>query len=159
MYYLYAITMLALAISFTANRQKTLAALKKTFRRLLKVFPAMMLMLMLVSFLPTQLSGGTILRYVNGESKLLSVVSAALLGSIMILPGFIAFPLGGVLLEEGVSYMVISAFTTTLMMVGIISYPLEKAYLGMRATVLRNALSFGIALVVALATGFVFGEL
>ena len=56
-------------------------------------------------------------------------------------------------------YMVLSAFSTTLMMVGIVTFPLEKAYLGTRLALSRNAVSLAIAVVVALATGLYFGEL
>ena len=45
-----------------------------------------------------------------------------------------------------------------LMMVGVLTYPVEKAYLGAKATLIRNLISFAIALVVALATGLFFGE-
>jgi hypothetical protein len=55
--------------------------------------------------------------------------------------------------------MVLSAFSTTLMMVGVATFPLERTYLGTRLALARNLVSLGIALVVAIATGFVFGEL
>jgi len=54
--------------------------------------------------------------------------------------------------------MVLSAFTTTLMMVGIITFPLEKEYFGVKVTVIRNTISFFIALIVAVITGIFFGE-
>ena len=75
------------------------------------------------------------------------------------MPGFVAFPLCGILLKKGVHYMVLSAFTTTLMMVGILSYPIEKQYFGVKVTIIRNIISFLIALVVAAMTGLFFGEL
>jgi uncharacterized membrane protein YraQ (UPF0718 family) len=74
------------------------------------------------------------------------------------MPGYIAFPLGGILRGNGVSYMVISAFTTTLMMVGVLTFPVEKAYLGFKAALIRNILSFLIALIVAVFIGMFFGE-
>jgi hypothetical protein len=55
--------------------------------------------------------------------------------------------------------MVLSAFSTTLMMVGILTYPIEKAYFGTRVTILRNIFSFFIAITVALITGIFFGEI
>ena len=55
--------------------------------------------------------------------------------------------------------MVLSAFTTTLMMVGVLSFPIEKAYFGTKVTILRNSLSFLTALVVAVMTGVFFGEI
>jgi uncharacterized membrane protein YraQ (UPF0718 family) len=75
------------------------------------------------------------------------------------MPGFIAFPLCGVLLERGALYMVLSAFSTTLMMVGVVTFPLERTYLGTRLALVRNVASLLIAIVVAVATGLVFGEL
>ncbi|MGD8229878.1 MAG: hypothetical protein PVI20_19025, partial [Desulfobacteraceae bacterium] len=59
----------------------------------------------------------------------------------------------------GVLYMVLSAFTTTLMMVGILTFPIEKAYFGPKVTILRNVLSFLVALIVAVMTGIFFGEI
>ena len=55
--------------------------------------------------------------------------------------------------------MVLSAFTTTLMMVGVLTYPIEKEYFGMKITVIRNIISFFIAIIVALVTGIFFGEM
>lgn len=82
-----------------------------------------------------------------------------MLGSITLMPGFVAFPLCGILLHQGVKYMFLSAFSTALMMVGILTYPFEKAYLGTRLTVLRNLLGLIIAIIIALATGLAFGEI
>lgn len=158
MYYLYVIVGVAVMVSFAADRRKTFKALRETLKRLLKILPAMLLMLILVSFLPIQLSDANVFEYLRNDNKTISVLLASLLGSITMLPGFIAFPLSGILLQKGIPYMVISAFTTTLMMVGIVTYPVEKVYLGHKVTVLRNVISFGIALIVALVTGIVFGE-
>jgi uncharacterized membrane protein YraQ (UPF0718 family) len=87
------------------------------------------------------------------------VFFASLFGSITLMPGFIVFPLCGVLLKQGVPYMVLSAFTTTLMMVGVVTYPIEKKYFGKKVAIIRNVISFFIALIVAIATGISFGEI
>jgi len=55
--------------------------------------------------------------------------------------------------------MVLSAFTTTLMMVGVLTYPIEKEYFGAKVAVIRNLISLFIAFVVALMTGVFFGEI
>jgi hypothetical protein len=68
-------------------------------------------------------------------------------------PGFIAFPLGAILVRSGVSYQVVAVFITTLMMVGILTLPLEAKYFGWRVSILRNALSFAGALLVGLLMG------
>lgn len=100
-----------------------------------------------------------ILKYLGEASKIFGVFIASALGSITLMPGFIAFPLCGILLKKGVSYMVLSAFSTTLMMVGILTYPIESSYFGVKVTILRNVISFFVALIIALMTGIFFGEI
>ena len=45
------------------------------------------------------------------------------------------------------------------MMVGMLTYPIEKRYFGSRIAIIRNVISFGIALIVAFMTGIFFGEI
>ena len=116
-------------------------------------------MLILVSIILFLIPDEIILKYLGDENKFVGIILASFFGSITLMPGFIAFPLCGILLKKGVTYMVLSAFTTTLMMVGILTYPIEKAYFGIRVTIIRNMFSFFIAIVVALMTGIFFGEI
>ena len=159
MYWLYVITGLALVISLIASREKTLKALKISYRRFINILPAFLIMLILVSVVLFLLPDYVISNYLGVENKFIGVLLASLLGSITLMPGFIAFPLAGILLKKGVVYMVLSAFTTTLMMVGILTYPIEKQYFGVKVTIMRNAISLLIALVIAVVTGIFFGEI
>ena len=158
MYYMYAFTALALIVSFASNRRKTLKALKIALKKFLKILPAFLTMLILISIVLFLIPDQLITEYLGHENLSVALLFATLFGSITIMPGFIAFPLSGILLGKGVPYMVISAFTTTLMIVGVLSYPVEKAYFGTKVTIMRNTISFCIALVVALVTGLFFGE-
>ena len=115
-------------------------------------------MLVLVSIVLFLVPESLISTYLGGNNRYVGVLIGAVLGSVVLMPGFIAYPLCGILLQKGVAYMVLSAFSTTLMMVGVLTYPVEKAYLGTKVTVIRNLISFAIALLVALATGLFFGE-
>jgi hypothetical protein len=115
----------------------------------------LVLVAVVLYFLPERIMLGLLAH--GGKWGALAVALGA--GSVSIMPGFIAFPLCGVLLERGVLYMVLSGFSTTLMMVGVATFPMEKTYLGGRLAVVRNLASLVIALVVAVVTGFVFGEL
>jgi hypothetical protein len=63
------------------------------------------------------------------------------------------------LLQGGAGYMQIGAFVSSLMMVGVVTFPIEKTYFGIKLTVLRNALAFLFSIVVALGIGYVMGEL
>ncbi len=159
MYYSYIATGLIIIISFIASRKKTLKAVKVAIGKFKKIFPTFITMLLLVSIILFLFPDEVILNYLGHSSKSISVFLASLFGSITIMPGFIAFPLSGFLLSKGVPYMVLSAFTTTLMMVGILTYPIEKEYFGAKVTIIRNIISFFIALTVAIMTGIFFGEI
>jgi uncharacterized membrane protein YraQ (UPF0718 family) len=157
--YLYIIAGLALLGSLCFSREKTVRSLKIAARRFIHILPAFIVMLILISVVIYLVPDEVISRYLGGSDKFISVILASILGSVTFLPGFIAFPLAGILLQKGVAYMVIAAFTTTLMMVGVLTAPVEKAYFGMRVTVIRNVLGFFIALVVAVMIGLFFGEI
>lgn len=159
MIYLYAGTALLVLISLLADRRKTRQALSIALRRFLDVAPAFLLMLVLMSLALGLIPERIMIALFGRGSRWLAMGSATAIGSISVVPGFIAFPLCGLLLQQGALYMVLSAFSTTLMMVGTATFPLEQRYLGTRLALARNAISLLIALAVAVATGFVFGEL
>ena len=159
MYYLYIITGFAILLSFIVNSKKTLMAIKIAVKKFVNILPAFLTMLILVSVVLFLVPDKVISNYLGNSNKFVGVTFASFFGSITLMPGFIAFPLCGILLKKGVSYMVLSAFTTTLMMVGVLTYPIEKEYFGMKVTIIRNVISFFIALIVALMTGIFFGEL
>ena len=150
---------LAILVSFLANREKTLKAFKIAVRRFINIFPAFLTMIVLVSIVLFLIPDEVISNYLGGSNKFIGVILASFFGSITLMPGFIAFPLGGILLKEGVAYMVLASFTTTLMMVGILTIPIEKAYFGIRVTIIRNVMSLFIALIVAVMIGIFFGEI
>jgi len=159
MYYLYIIAGLAVLISFVVNREKTLRAVKIAIKRFVSILPAFLIMLILVSIVLFLVPDIVISNYLGANNKLVGVLLASFLGSITLMPGFIAFPLCVILLNKGVPYMVLSAFVTTLMMVGVLTYPIEKEYFGVKVTIIRNVLSLFIALVIAVMTGIFFGEI
>jgi uncharacterized membrane protein YraQ (UPF0718 family) len=158
-YIIIAVAAVALVVSAFTDRKRTGNALTIAGRRLLSLLPSFFAMLAVVSIVLTVIREGTIARTLGGGGNLFvaSLVAAAF-GSVTLMPGFIAFPLAGILLEKGVALMVLAAFTTTLMMVGVVTYPIEKRYFGPRVTIVRNLLSLLTACVVALAIGLYFGE-
>jgi len=159
MYYLYIATGLALLLSFIINREKTFKAITIAIRRFVNILPTFLGMLILVSIVLFLIPDKLISNYLGKNNIFIGVLFAAFFGSITLMPGFIAFPLCGILLKKGVLYSVLSAFSTTLMMVGVLTYPIEKEYFGVRLTILRNIMSLFIALVVALMTGIFFQEI
>jgi len=156
---LYIATAAALLASLVASRQKTLAVLKLAAKRFTRILPGFLVMLILFAVTITLVPQSTLQRLLGKESGALGVAVAALCGAVTLMPGFIAFPLSGALLSQGVPYMVLAAFTNSLMMVGVLTYPLETQYFGAKVTIVRNAVSLAIALIVAVVTGLVFGEI
>jgi uncharacterized membrane protein YraQ (UPF0718 family) len=159
MYYLYILTGLALIISFIIDKGKTKNALKSAFKKLAKISPVFLGLIIVISIMLYLIPEEVISKSLGNTNKIISILLASLIGSITLIPGPVAYPLGSVLLKEGVSYMVLSAFTTTLMMVGVLTLPIEKAYFGIKVTIARNIISLCIALIVAVMTGFLFGEI
>jgi len=156
---LYIAAALALVVSAIASRKKTVMAVRMAGTRFLKVLPAFLTMLVLFSVAITMLPEDLIRRLLGRESGWLGVGIAAVLGSATLMPGFVAFPLCGALWKQGVPCMVLAAFSTTLMTVGVLTYPLERQYFGRNVTLVRNAICLAIALIVAVVIGLVFGEI
>ena len=159
MYWLYIITGLVFLISYIVDRDKTYKAGVFAFRKFLNILPAFAVMLILSSIVLFLVPDKVISNYLGNNDKFIGVLFASFFGSITLMPGFIVFPLSGILLEKGVSYMVLSAFTTTLMMVGVITFPIEKKYFGVKVAIMRNIVGLFIALSVAVITGVFFGEI
>jgi len=148
-----------LLASFIADRRRTVKGLRIAVKKFLKISPAFAIMLVLVSITLYIFPEDVIVRFLSSGSIWIATGAGALLGSITLMPGFIAYPLCAVLREYGIAYMILSGFSTTLMMVGILSFPIEKVYFGTRVALIRNVISLLIALAVAVATGLYFGEI
>ncbi len=153
------VMVLALVASAIADRERTIEGLRLALRKFLGIVPAFVAMLTLASLALTIVSPEQVSSLVAGENISVSTIIGALVGSIALMPGFIAFPLAGILLEQGVPHMVLAALTATLMLVGVATFPIERAYFGTTVAIIRNVTCFAIALCVALAVGLYYGEL
>jgi len=144
-----------LLLSFLKNKDKTAKSLKVSW----KFFSSMALLVLitiwvigfLVAFLPSAFISKTIGRNAGIEG----VILAAIFGSVVLIQAFIAFPLAGSFLRQGASITAIAAFVTTLVMVGVLTAPLEVKFFGKKFTLWRNSLSFIFAIVIALLMGVI----
>ena len=156
---IYYFTAALTAVLFMIDREKTIRGLKIGVKKIRKNSPVFLNMIILVALSLYFVSDELILRFLGDGSGAIGVAIAGGLGSIAFMPGFVAFPLAGILLEKGVSYTVIAAFTTTLMMVGIVTYPVEKDFFGIKITVIRNVISLIMTVIVSIVIGLFYGEL
>jgi len=159
MLFLYAATAFLLLLSVAFSRQKTLKALKTGTMMFVNLLPPFLSILMLVAIVLTLLGPQTIQNWLGNNSGPVAYLVAALTGAIALIPGFVAYPMAGMLVKNGVAYPVIAVFMTTLMMVGIVTLPLEKKFFGMKLALTRNALNFVGALLIGLGMNLVWNLL
>jgi len=144
-----------LIVSFAFNRQKTLMGLKKGWNMFKNILVPFLNILILVSIALYLIPPSIISRYLGPDSGPLGLGIAALVGSITLIPGFISYPIAKGLIAQGASYMVVATFMTTLMMVGVVTLPLEIKYFGRRVAITRNLLNFVAAIIIGLVVGVV----
>ncbi len=159
MWVLAAVTAAALVVSTIANRKKTIQGLIKGGKMLLSLVFPFLTILVVVTIVLMFLKPETIAAFLGGRENGWAIAAAALIGSITLIPGFIAFPLCTLLVKLGASWSGVAVFLTTLIMVGIVTLPLEAKYVGWKAALLRNGLSFAAAVVVGLAIGLVWNAI
>ena len=92
----------------------------------------------------------TISNLIGENSGFVGVLLSSIIGSITMMPTFVAFSTGQTLLQNGAGYPQVGALIATLTMVGIITYPLESKYIGKKGALLRNLLAFFFSFIVAL---------
>ncbi len=144
-----------LLISFFKDRKKTKEALKKAWKSFENILPQLSSILIIIGILLAILSPETISRLIGQESGWFGIATASIIGSITLIPGFVAFPLVAALLKSGAGFMQIAVFISTLMMVGIATMSMEIKCFGKKAAILRNALAFVFSYVVAIVIGWV----
>lgn len=158
-YILYGITILLLIVSFIRDKKKTKMALKKAWKAFENILPEFLTIIMFVGVLLAVLNPQVISKIIGNSSGWFGVVLAAVVGAITLIPGFVAFPMAGMLVQNGAGYMQIGAFVSTLMMVGVVTMPVEIKYFGKKLTLYRNILAFVFSFVVAFIIGKVVGGL
>ncbi|HGJ64785.1 TPA: permease [bacterium] len=142
-------------VSFFIDKKKTLSGLKKGFMMFKTIVIPFLNILILVSLLIYIVPPDIIQEYLGAKSGAFGLAIAAIVGSIALIPGFISYPIAAMLIKQGASYTVVATFMTTLMMVGIVTLPLEIKYFGKKVAILRNVLNLFIAIIIGLLVGLI----
>lgn len=152
-YILYGVTVLLLILSFIKDKNKTKKSLLKAWKAFENILPEFLVVILFVGVLLAVLNAEVISKIIGTDSGWFGVILAAIVGAVTLIPGFVAFPTAAMLLQGGAGYMQIGAFISTLMMVGIVTFPVEIKYFGKKTTILRNILAFAFSFVVAFVIG------
>ena len=120
----------------------------------LKLLPTLVTMLALVSIMFFIIPNDTLVSLIGKDSGIKGYLIAAVIGSVSLIPGFIAFPLCKILIVNGVEYSTVAIFITTLTMVGILTLPVEAKFFGWKVSILRNVLSFVAAIAIGITMIF-----
>jgi len=142
-----------LLLSFIKDRAKTKQSLIKAFKSFANIVPQMLGMIASIGVILALLSPQLISSFIGGSSGWIGVIIGAVIGSITLIPAFVAFPMAAILLENGAGYMQLASFVSTLTMVGVVTLPLEIRYFGKKFAAIRNTLAFALSFVVAFVIG------
>jgi len=152
---LWVITGILFVVSLMKDKKKTLDSMKMAKGMMKNMVGQILGILFLIGLILTLIPTDLIKTVLGDSNVMLSTVGSALVGSITLIPAFVAFPLVGSFVNVGASIVPAVAFLTTLTMVGVVTFPLEKEEFGLKFTLVRNGLSFVFAVIIALAMGVI----
>ena len=147
--------LLIFAIYFIRNKEKAFFSLNLAFKSTVKIFPLILIVLFFMALIQNFLKNNLLTNYILSAEGIFGHIITASLGAVFHIPQFIAFPLGGQLLNQGIDPGIVATFVTTLVMVHTFSIPVEIKELGLKFAVTRNLLNFLFAIVI----GFIVGVL
>jgi len=155
---LYTVTILLLVISFSRDKAKTKKALLKSWKSFENILPQFLSILIFVGVLLAFLNPIVISKILGRSSGWWGVVLATVVGAITLIPGYIAFPTAALLIKGGAGYMQMGAFISSLMMVGVVTLPIEIKFFSKKTALLRNGLGFIFSFLVAFIISKVMGQ-
>lgn len=148
--FLYVFSFSLLLLSLIKDKQKTKKALLKSYKSFMKLLPSVIPMMLFIGISMTIINPNLITKLLGYNSGVFGVSIGLILGSITLLPGFVAFPLGANLLKHGAGYPQIAGFISSLMAVGIVTFPVEIKYFDKKTAIIRNSLGLIASIVFVL---------
>ena len=145
---LYLTTVLLFIISYKKDKKKTKKALIKGWRSIENILPQFLSIILIVGITLSILRPELITQIIGNNSGFFGVILSAFIGSIAMLPTFVAFSTGSALLENGAGLAQVAALISTLTLIGIITIPLEMKYIGRKAAIYRNLMAFLFSIIV-----------
>jgi succinate dehydrogenase/fumarate reductase cytochrome b subunit len=145
---LYLVTAFLFILSCIKDKDKTKKAFLKGCNSLTNMMPQFLGIIFVVGITLALLKAETISGMLGSSSGAFGIVLSAALGSIAMMPTFVAFSTGDMLLKSGAGIAQVAALISTLTLIGIITIPMETKYIGKKATLYRNLLAFFFSIIV-----------
>lgn len=156
-YILYSLAIVMCLISFLKDKEKTKSALIKACKSMENIMPQFLSIIIIVGLMLAFIDTNTISRLIGSESGVLGVIFSTVIGSIVMVPTFVAFSTANTLLNSGAGYAQVAGLVSTLTFVGIMTFSLEAKYIGKKAAFYRNFFAFLFSFVVAFFMGVILG--
>ena len=147
------IAIVSFLIAFSNDKEKAKKSLKIAGKSFIKMFPMVLTIILIIGLLLGFVPPHQISKFIGEQSGIGGVLLIGAVGALMHIPALLSFPLAASLLESGASVTAVAAFITTLTMIGMVTLPLEIKELGKKMALLRNGISFVIAIIIALIMG------
>ena len=154
-YALYLLAVIFLMVSYKRDKKKTKMALKKAWKSFENILPQILTILAFLGMVLALLSPDVISHLLGQKAGWQGMIIASIIGSITLMPAFIAFPIAAMLLKNGAGLVQLAVFVSTLTMVGIVTLPLEMKYFGKKISIMRNIFAYLFSFIVALVIGVV----
>jgi len=135
------------------NKPSFAVVLKKSAVGFSKSLPLLVGVVLLMGLFRHYVSNEKLAMIFSGQYGWDTIIGA-LGGSISAGNAVSSYIIGAELLEKGVSMFAVVAFLVTWVTVGMVQMPAEAGILGRNFTLVRNGLSFVLALCIALLTTF-----
>ena len=112
-YILYGLCIVLTLVSFLKNKEKTKKAVINGVKSFEKIMPQFLSIVIVIAITLTILKPETISKLIGKDSGILGVLLSSIVGSIAMMPTFVAFSTGNTLLQNGAGYAQVSALITT----------------------------------------------
>lgn len=138
------------------NKEKIKESLGKTINSFKQSMPILLGVLLLIALATNAIPKNFYARVFTGN-PLIDPFIGAFFGSIAAGNPITSYVIGGELKSQGVSMVAIVAFILSWVTVGVIQLPAESFMLGRRFALIRNLVSFFLAIIISILTVLTLG--
>jgi len=124
-------------------------AFKKTANSFKQMFPTLLGVILLVN-LSIALISDNFYKIIFTGNNIFDPIIGGVLGSISASNPIMSYIIGGELISQNISLIAITSFILTWVSVGIVQLPAESLMLGKKFAIIRNIISFLMALLLSL---------